>query len=436
MQKVILLVCFISWACVSSGASKYASVFDLRNVGGKNYVSEVKSQSGGTCWTHGTMAAIEGNLLFKGTWLKTGETGDANLAEYHLDWWNGFNKHNNADLSSQGAGLTVHQGGDYRVAAAYLARGGGSVREEDGQSYSSPPKENSSSYHFFYARDIEWLNAGSNLQDIDTVKKAITENGVIGTALAWNGDFYSNSNNTFYQPNSSSSDANHAVAIVGWDDSKVTQASNPGAWIVKNSWGSDWGEEGFFWISYYDKVSTHHPEMGAVSFKNVERMKYDTVYYHDYHGWRDTKKDASEAFNAFTAKGSESIKAVSFYTAEKNVEYTVQVYSRFENGDLQDLVSTTDGVYENLGFHTVDLSWPVTLTEGQSFYVYVKLSKGGHPFDRTSNVPVLLGGSGRPTVESKANPGESYYKSGSTWVDLTNDNKTANFCIKALTVKK
>jgi len=444
MGAIIVFLLPTTWATpqttTEAPKTTLPSHFDLRDVNGTNYVTGVRNQGPyGTCWTHGVMASMEGNLLMTGNWALAGENGEPDLSEKHLDWWNGFNDQNNDD-DPGGAGIPVHNGGDYRVATAYLTRGEGAIREIDApyQNIEVAPPRYNSTYHYYYPHDIEWYYMDYNLSNIDTIKTKLMQYGVIGTAFCV-GNFMQNY--IQYQPPSDPQDPNHAVAIVGWDDTLTTQApEGPGAWIVKNSWGNGWGYDGYFYISYYDKWCGHHPQMGAVSYQNVIPLQQRYIYSYDYHGWRDTFTATSQAFNAFIANTNTSIDAISFYTTVDNVDYTVKIYNEFTDGQLGGVLTTESGTITYTGYHTIDLATPVTITAGDAFYVFIEVSQGGIAYDRTSDVPVLLGGTTRTIVESLAHAGESYYWDGADWVDLFTYNfadpswdGSANFCIKALT---
>jgi len=405
MQKLFsfLIVLLFSTSLVA----QIPDYFDLRDYDGANYVSSVKTQQGGTCWTHGTMASIESNLMITNVWADNGETGEPNLAEYHLDWWNGYNEFHNDDIDD-GSGLEVHMGGDYRVSTAYLSRGEGAVRDIDAQSYDTAPERWNASYHYYYPRNVQWFSMDDDLNGITDIKQQLMDYGAIATCIAWDYAFVSGTN--FYQPSSSTMLPNHSVTIVGWDNNHVISgAPDNGAWIVKNSWGSGWGDAGYFWVSFYDKWSCREPDMGAVSFIDVEPMQFSKIYF----------------------------------TNVDSVDFKIKIYSQMQADTFTNALVMQTGFVQHKGFHTIDLDVPVELLDGDDFYIYLYLSDGGQPYDRTSDVPVLLDDptllkSARKTlVYSTANEGESFYFD-SLWHDFYNYDdpsgfdQTGNFCIKGL----
>ncbi|MBN2857350.1 MAG: choice-of-anchor J domain-containing protein [Candidatus Delongbacteria bacterium] len=405
--------------------------FDLRTDLGRNYVSSVKNQPNGTCWMYSTCALMESNLLMTGNWAAAGEEGEPDLSEYHMSWWFGFNDFFNADADPvTGDGLELHLQGGYFLNSAYMLRGEGAVRQTDSYSFEEPPERFSKHYNIYYPRSVEWFPMDAELNGIETIKQKVIEFGAAGVTLKHTS--YDPSTYIHYQSPEDPTYFSHGVSIIGWDDDKITQASEgPGAWYCKNSWGEDFGFDGFYWVSYYDKHACRSMS-GAASFQNVERMKYDDVYYHDYHGYSSVLPDINEAFNAFTVRESSKLSSVSFFNAVNNVDYTVKIYSDFTDGELTGLISETSGHIDFKGYHTIDLTEPPLLYQGNTFYIYLNLSDGGQPIDQTSYVQVAY-----LWYTSKASPGESYYFEGGEWKDLyynsdINRPGTANFCIKGL----
>ena len=116
---------------------------------------------------------------------------------------------------------------------------------------------------------------------------------------------YNAAANTYYY--SGSAVSNHGVTIVGWDDSLVVPgAPGPGAWLIKNSWGDDWGNGGYFWISYSDSRGAND---GFCFCDAVAPDTYQKVYYHDDFG-NTTSLNSPYAFNAFTATSDQELQAV------------------------------------------------------------------------------------------------------------------------------
>ena len=106
------------------------------------------------------------------------------------------------------------------------------------------------------------------IASVNDIKAAICKYGPVSVNLFVTPLFQNYSNGVFSQWESNQGTAvnppaiNHAVLIIGWDDDKVATRgyTDPvsgklipeakGAWLIKNSWGGDWGEEGYMWIKY------------------------------------------------------------------------------------------------------------------------------------------------------------------------------------------
>jgi hypothetical protein len=119
---------------------------------------------------------------------------------------------------------------------------------------------------------------------------------------------------------------------------------------------------------------------------------------------------------------------VSFFTSSDNVDYILRIYDGFEDGELIQELSNMSGKFDHMGFHTVKLDTSVRLKKDDNFYIYLDLSDGYFPIDKSGFVWGY-------NIESISHPGESYYYDDGTWKDLYEQFDSANFCIKGLVSK-
>ena len=225
-----------------------------------------------------------------------------------------------------------------------------------------------------------------NKADRKYIKQLIKEYGGVGMSYYDDNQYYDYSTNSYYS--TVSDNTNHAISVVGWDDDKVTNSSNKGAWLVRNSWGSDeYSHFGYFWMSYdepsiYDRVYALDCVSDTGSSDDDfydHNYQYDLSAYSQY-GWIGTGTSSTIA-NIFTATGTQLLKAVGVETQNPNINYTVSIYTDIANSSNPEsgtLVRTQTGSFTYQGFHTIKMDNPLTLTKGEKFSVVIKLeSKDG-----------------------------------------------------------
>ena len=358
----------------------------------------------GSCWSFGTIAAVESNLIMQGL----ADKDEIDLAEMQLIY---YMYHPTVDP----LGNITSGEGSYRNDGD-LINGGRSDYAMNVFSHWNGIASESANANFVYDNygdiegtlDSDWDPSlatdyndfiikgyyAINRSDADLLKAAIIENGAaaIGYAHYYN-CIYSKTNeetgeytiNYFSGSNPGSDGAaggGHAVAIVGWDDnySKENfggkyQPENDGAWLIRNSWGDDWGMDGYFWMSYEEKT------MDSTAFIAImqEAGAYDNNYFYDGGSLYYPSAKVFGAVNKFTAQSDEVLKAVSVvFPEDANVDFTVEIY-KIGDGVTNDnffekaeLVETTAGKTTFAGMYTVELDTAVALAAGERFAVAVR----------------------------------------------------------------
>ena len=382
--------------------------YDLRDEG---KVTSVKDQGpNGSCWAFATYGSAESVLL-------PDERMD--FSEKHMRNTHGFD-------------WGPSEGGTRTVSSAYLARRSGPVLEKDdpydifnGNSPEDLPvaKELTRAYFLPDKRDAT---------DNDVLKRMIMENGGIYSAVM-GGDDYLNKKTMAHYYNGGQA-PNHAITIVGWDDDYSrknfkTTPQGDGAWICKNSWGTNWGTQGgYYYVSYYDKnIGTQNSQYILKDLNPNEK-----IWQYDKLGMTSQVGLGEESYyaNVFgPVKEDTYLTNVGLWTSANNAEYEVFINTNIENnGGLTDKTSIKTGKMEFAGYEKVKVE-DTFIPKGSKFAVIVRMKTPGYKYPIPIERPIK-GFSSKVT----ANPGQSFVsKEGEKWTDLTDQIPNANVSLKAFT---
>lgn len=378
--------------------------FDLRTTG---IVPPIRDQRPhGSCWAFASYASLESHLAKEGAMV--------DLSENNL-------------IRNHGFDLEFDAGGNANMTTAYLGRWDGPILESN-DPYDSPQKIGLPP--IYHSQNVEFLPESYN-----TIKQVLMEEGIILLNICYDGNYYNEEHSAFYYNGDSL--INHSVSIVGWDDhfSKENFGITPaddGAWIIRNSWGSEWGEDGYFYLSYNDT----HACSDVVSFNNAEKTdNYKRIYDYDPLGLTSglgyPYADTIWGANIFKAKENENLRAISTYAISGDTDLTIEIYTDVEEDkpDSGNLRLKQSEFFENAGYYTIKLDELIPLVKDEKFSVVIQYNSSDSETPLPLEAPLE-----NYSSKASSNPQESFIRNikQHDWVDIS-EKSDDNICIKAFT---
>lgn len=394
----------------SDNISIIPTQYDLRE---KERMSVVKNQgSYGTCWAFAATSALESALL--------PEENDLFSVD-HMSMSNSFD----ADQ---------YEGGEYTMGMAYLASWQGPVYESD-----DPYGDGKTDGSLKPVKHVQEMRVIDG-KDYEAIKEAVFKYGGVTTSLystirssQGDSEYYKRSTNSYCYIGTEK--PNHDVLIIGWDDNYPKEnfsvnLEGDGAFICQNSWGDSFGDNGVFYVSYYDtNVGTHN-----VVYTRIEDTdNYDNIYQSDLCGWRGNlgfEKEEIYGANVFTAEKDEMVAAAGFYATSADTEYEVYIVNDFQNeASLTTRTQVASGTLEQAGYYTIDFDQEISVKAGEKFAVMLYLKTPG------SQYPLAIEYDSQESYMDSVDldDGEGYISyTGNKFINVK-EKRDCNLCIKAFT---